>query len=397
MPLCRPKTKTPALLAACRANARKGTGPRTAEGKCRSRLNALKHGRYSTNFRENLVQAGRKTGVERFDFIRSHLLKFLPPVTQVQKREAEELARRIWCWVERKEKIGRKQRCSMDSANYQAAALPFSRFQIRDKQGRTMVTVTLGYQRRRTGDGRSVARVALTLTPGKGSEVYQEQQAVWRSAWVLSKMPVLMTGARPIPKSFKELEQAIAAHAAGPPVTAWRPEVVIRLCPARYREPHPWRPRRRPTVANCSRIPSGNAAGREQRDSGLAVRGSQEKTANRHGLFANPEPRVPNSQPALHGISGWISRVGTRVGPQGGWMAKLLGLFRRKRAKSEGPERPELHARGPEAKASPPSALDDPPLSRGHAYGKDSCRVLGHAEFLVALSAHDLHRPKPKQ
>ena len=62
MPLCKPKTKTPALLAACRANARKGTGPRTPEGKCRSRLNALKHGRYSPNLRESLVQAGRDDG-----------------------------------------------------------------------------------------------------------------------------------------------------------------------------------------------------------------------------------------------------------------------------------------------------------------------------------------------
>ena len=180
MSLCRPKTKTPALLAACRANARKGTGPRTAEGKCRSRLNALKHGRYSPNFRENLVQAGKETGVTRFDFIRSHLLKFLPFVTQDQKREFERLVRQIWCWAEKKERIGRKQRSSMNSANCTPTALPFSRLPIRDRKGRTLVTVTLGYQRRRTGEGRSVARVALTLTPGKGSRAYQERQAMWK-------------------------------------------------------------------------------------------------------------------------------------------------------------------------------------------------------------------------
>ncbi len=125
MSLCQPKTKTPALLAACRANARKGTGPRTADGKCRSRLNALKHGRCSPNLREHLAQAGRKMGVERFDFIRSHVRKFLPPVTQEQKRKAEELVRFIWCWAEKQEKaFGRKQRSSMDSANYHAMALP---------------------------------------------------------------------------------------------------------------------------------------------------------------------------------------------------------------------------------------------------------------------------------
>jgi len=204
MPLRRPKTKTPALLAACRANARKGTGPRTPEGKCRSRLNALKHGRYSPSLRESLVEAGRTMAVKQFDFIRAHLMKFLPPVTQEQARETDRLVRQVWCWAERKEKIGRKQRSSMDSANYAAAALPIARLSIRDRKGQTLVTVTLGYQSRRMGkgveEGRSVARVSLTLTPGKGSRVFQEQQMKWRCAWILSKMPVLMTGTRATPK-----------------------------------------------------------------------------------------------------------------------------------------------------------------------------------------------------
>ena len=140
----------------------------------------------------------------------------------------------------------------MDSANYPAATLPFARLPIRDGRGQTLVTVTLGYQSRRTGEGRSVARVALTLTPGKASAVFQEQQEKWKCAWVLSKMPVLVTGARPTPKSFKELQQAVAAHVAAPPVTKWRPEVMIFLRPARYREPVLCRPRRRAAGANCS-------------------------------------------------------------------------------------------------------------------------------------------------
>ncbi len=328
MSLCRPKTKTPALLAACRANARKGTGPRTAEGKCRSRLNALKHGRYSPSFRENLVQAGREMGVKRFDFIRSYVRKFLPPVTQDQKREAEELARFIWCWAERKEKAERKQRSSMDSVNYHATALPFSRLQIRDRKGRTLVTVTLGYQRRRAGEGRSVARVALTLTPGKGSRAYQEQQAMWKAGWVLSKMPVLMTGARPVPKSFKELQEAVTARAAAPPVTPWRPEVMIYLRPARYCEPPPCRPRRRPTMAGRSKV----------------------------------EPKV-------------------------GWMEKVLGLFRGKREKPECSEPPESAAKGEDGRSLHPSALEDPTLGRGYPYGKDFCRVLDYAECFIALMA----------
>jgi hypothetical protein len=35
-------TLTPALLAACRRNAQKSTGPRTAQGKANTRMNALR-------------------------------------------------------------------------------------------------------------------------------------------------------------------------------------------------------------------------------------------------------------------------------------------------------------------------------------------------------------------
>ncbi|HMD96598.1 MAG TPA: hypothetical protein VKM93_04600 [Terriglobia bacterium] len=395
MPLCKPKAKTPALLAACRANARKGTGPRTPEGKCRSRLNALKHGRYSPSLRESLVEAGRTMAVKQFDFIRTYLMKFLPPVTQEQARETDRLVRQVWCWAERKEKIGRKQRSSIDSANYPAATLPFARLPIRDRKGQTLVTVTLGYQSRRVGAGRSVARVALTLTPGKGSRVFQEAQMNWRAAWVLSKMPVLETGARTTPKSFKELQEAVAAHVAEPPVTGWRPEVMIWLRPARYCEPVPCRPRRRLIGANSYRSPSG-PAGLVEGDSGLGVRGSQKRTSNGHGLFANPEPRVPSHQLALHGISGWISRLGLKVSAKLGWMEKLMGLFGRKRNEPERPDPPdppkrtepiESLAMAEDGRALNPSAFEGPPLSKGYAYGKDFCKVLDYAECFSALLA----------
>jgi hypothetical protein len=44
MPLRKSPERTPAFLAAHRANVKKSTGPRTACGKARVRLNALKHG-----------------------------------------------------------------------------------------------------------------------------------------------------------------------------------------------------------------------------------------------------------------------------------------------------------------------------------------------------------------
>jgi hypothetical protein len=393
MPLCRPKTKTPALLAACRANARKGTGPRTPEGKCRSRLNALKHGRYSPSLRESLVAAGRTMAVRQFDFIRTCLMKFLPPVTQEQARETDRLVRQVWCWAERNEKSGRKQRSFINSISYAAATLPFARLRIRDRKGQTLVTVTLGYQSRQVGkgvgEGRSVARVSLTLTPGNGSRVFQEQQMKWRCAWILSKMPVLKTGTRTTPKSFRELQEAVAAHVAGPLATGWRPEVMIFLRPARYREAVPRRPRRRLIWGTLTEAHPARLGGQRE-GSGFGVRGSQKRTANGHGLFANSEPRVPNHQLALHGISGWICRLGLKVSAKLGWMEKLIRFFGRKRDEPDQPERTapaESPAVREDEGALNPWAFEGPPLSEGGAYGRDFCKVLDYAEFFSALLA----------
>ncbi len=51
MSLRKPPTLTPARLAANRRNAQKSTGPRTAQGKTRSRLNGLRHGWRSPIYR----------------------------------------------------------------------------------------------------------------------------------------------------------------------------------------------------------------------------------------------------------------------------------------------------------------------------------------------------------
>lgn len=50
MSLRKPPTLTPALLAAVRQNSKKSTGPRTARGKARSRLNRMRHGARSPEY-----------------------------------------------------------------------------------------------------------------------------------------------------------------------------------------------------------------------------------------------------------------------------------------------------------------------------------------------------------
>lgn len=58
MPLRKSPLRTPALLAARRANARKSRGPKTFKAKARASLNALKHGRYAVHLRRKLLEAG---------------------------------------------------------------------------------------------------------------------------------------------------------------------------------------------------------------------------------------------------------------------------------------------------------------------------------------------------
>ncbi len=59
MSLRRSPTRTPALLAANRANAQKSTGPRTPEGKNRVALSALRHGLHAPNFLSALGKSSR--------------------------------------------------------------------------------------------------------------------------------------------------------------------------------------------------------------------------------------------------------------------------------------------------------------------------------------------------
>jgi hypothetical protein len=59
MSLRRSPTRTPALLAANRANASKSTGPRTPEGKSRVAQNALRHGLHARNLLPALAKSGR--------------------------------------------------------------------------------------------------------------------------------------------------------------------------------------------------------------------------------------------------------------------------------------------------------------------------------------------------
>ena len=103
MPLRRSPQLTPGSLAARRANALKSTGPRTACGKARVSLNALKHGRamgparHPARFRERLLKAGYPRQEALYGDLRSRLAQAFGARHPHWRREVDRFAIRAWC------------------------------------------------------------------------------------------------------------------------------------------------------------------------------------------------------------------------------------------------------------------------------------------------------------
>jgi hypothetical protein len=100
MALRKSPARTPAFLAANRANSGKSTGPRTPQGKARVALNALKHGRYASALPEVLLRAGQNSAEEEYRWFRSQIAAaFCPgsgPGSEREQREARRLAAIAW-------------------------------------------------------------------------------------------------------------------------------------------------------------------------------------------------------------------------------------------------------------------------------------------------------------
>ncbi|HWU40598.1 MAG TPA: hypothetical protein VN203_23375 [Candidatus Acidoferrum sp.] len=94
MSLRKSPVRTPALLAANRANAQKSTGPRTPQGKSRVVLNALRHGRRSPNFLATLRKSGQ--GVEEFLGILQALFVALLPQNKKEMKWVSQTAAYVW-------------------------------------------------------------------------------------------------------------------------------------------------------------------------------------------------------------------------------------------------------------------------------------------------------------
>ncbi|MGH9437088.1 MAG: hypothetical protein ACRD22_04140 [Terriglobia bacterium] len=99
--LCRSPKLTPARLAACRSNASKSSGPRTARGKARASLNALKHGRYARRLTSTLKRAGEREQLQVYWGIVERISMHFRVDWQREQQKTERLARparQVWCY-----------------------------------------------------------------------------------------------------------------------------------------------------------------------------------------------------------------------------------------------------------------------------------------------------------
>jgi hypothetical protein len=90
---------TPASLAARRANALKSTGPRSAAGKARSCLNALRHGRRARDLRAMLARTGDSEALFLLDWFHHHIPLFWRPRKERTWRYTIRLAARVSCFM----------------------------------------------------------------------------------------------------------------------------------------------------------------------------------------------------------------------------------------------------------------------------------------------------------
>ena len=97
MPLRKSPVRTPALLAANRANSLKSQGPRTRRGKARVCLNALKHGRYVRRLPEKLARAGYFRELALYSRIHTFISRALLPVGAFEQGVAAALAAKACC------------------------------------------------------------------------------------------------------------------------------------------------------------------------------------------------------------------------------------------------------------------------------------------------------------
>ncbi len=133
MPLRKSPLRTPALLAANRANAQSSTGPRSPQGKARVALNTLQHGRYAVRLREKLAQAGEGSAESQYQWFRSEIAAAFGASGRDDELQAEQMAARAWCAAREAMCLGTKPECALESVAKEAWYTSLLRIRIDDR------------------------------------------------------------------------------------------------------------------------------------------------------------------------------------------------------------------------------------------------------------------------
>lgn len=190
MPLRKSPVRTPALLAANRANALKSTGPRTARGKARVPFNSFKHGRYAARpeeLAERLLRAGYGREAALYRQVRWQIGQLFRPQSVAGWNRLYRLSAWVWCFRTRlgqaKSKIGAKPECPVFSVGEDLRVTSRTRIRVEDPYRR--IGVVFWVQRRRWyWNPQRIGRVVLGLEgipTGSAAEKFRALEGGLRS------------------------------------------------------------------------------------------------------------------------------------------------------------------------------------------------------------------------
>jgi hypothetical protein len=198
MPLRKSPVRTPALLAANRANARKSTGPRTPRGKARVSLNSFKHGRYAArpeDLAERLVRAGCHREAALYRQVRWQIGQAFRPQSPADWNRLYRLSVWVWCFRTRLGQpsvpwaagLGAKPECTVFSVGEAPRLISRTRIRVEDQFRR--IGLVFWVQHRRCWNLRRIGRLLAGLEPMPGWEKFSALEGGLRSLLFRMRKP----------------------------------------------------------------------------------------------------------------------------------------------------------------------------------------------------------------